>query len=297
LATGDEFNDEGQFVTIPAWEWSATDGHVNLYLRSTGVAAGPEVSDPDEWPDFGHFGETHDIPQEHSWPADVIVAPHHTNTRSSAKKESGEPYWNSYDWSTENERIELVEVVQTRGCFEADTPDPAWNIRDGGYGASVRDALSAGYQVGFVAGTDNHLGQPTRHGHEPTYAGLTCFLAEEKSREAIWTAMDRHRTYATTGVPIVCRFAVEGTEPGGEVALEEGEQIHFEAEVYGTAPIERIEVISDGECVWDENPDDVDVQLSGDLPGPANDRAYYYLRLRQQDGNMAWLSPVWVNRA
>jgi hypothetical protein len=296
VAVGDEFDEAGEFVTVPAWEWSATDGHVNLYLRSPDVDAGPAVADPDEWPDFGHFAASDDVPQARSWPSDAIVAPHHTNTRSAARKESGERYWNTYDWSVENDRIELVEVVQGRGCFETDDPDPAWDVRDGGYGASVRDALAAGYRVGFVAGTDNHLGQPTRDGSEPRYAGLTCVLAEERSREAVWTAMDRHRTYATTGVPIVCEFGLEGTGPGGELAVEDGGALEFEAALYGTAPIERVEVISDGECVWADEPDALDVRAAGDLPGPSGEWSYYYLRLRQRDGNMAWLTPVWVDR-
>jgi hypothetical protein len=125
---------------------------------------------------------------------------------------------------------------------------------------------------------------------------MTCFRATELTREAVWQAMDERFTYATSGVPIVCDYAVNGVRSGAEGTLAVGEGVHFSAQLHGTAPIEVVEIISGGQCVWQGKPDAWDVELDGvGLPAPEGDSAYYYLRLRQADGHRAWLSPVWLD--
>jgi hypothetical protein len=203
-------------------------------------------------------------------------------------------YWAKYDWTIPNQRARLVEIVQGRGNFEADALDEYWGIRMGEQGASVQDALALGWRLGFVAGTDNHEGHPTQR--DGRYVGMTCFRAPKLTREAIWQAMDQRRTYATSGVPIVCDFGVNGVASGGEGRLGRGEAVHFSARLHGTAPIQRIEIISGARCLWQAQPNRLDVELEGEvLPAPAGDAAYYYLRLRQVDGHRAWLSPVWLD--
>ena len=51
---------------------------------------------------------------------------------------------------------------------------------------------------------------------------MTCFRATELTREAVWQAMDERWTYATSGVPIVCDYAVNGMRSGAEGVLAEG---------------------------------------------------------------------------
>lgn len=292
------FDDDGSFVTIPAWEWSAVPGHANIYMRSPDVDAGPDVADPIETPSYGHFDvEFGDdpglLPHEYDWPDEVVLVPHHTNARDAFDGK----YWRNWDWSIANDRIRSVEIVQGRGNFEADRPDETWDIRSGGVGSSVQDALERGYRLGFVAGTDNHRGFPTvRPADGPT--GLTCFLAKERTREAIWTALDERRTYATSGVPIRCHYTVNDNLLGSEAPVED-EDVSFSADLYGTAPIERVEIISDRETVWSSTPDGRDLRIRDEpLPAPASgESAYYYLRLRQTDGHRAWVSPVWLDRA
>ena len=71
----------------------------------------------------------------------------------------------------------------------------------------------------------------------------------------------------------------------------------FSAVLHGTAPIERVEIISQERCIWQDEPNAWDVEIDGqELPKLAGTSAYYYLRLRQQDGHRAWLSPVWLDR-
>ena len=293
MELNEAFDKPGRFVTLPSWESSTTYGHANVYLRSADVDGGPWHWDPDR------------CPSAVSWDPGVVVVPHHTNQgtpmasgKSRELLSKGE-YWGSYDWTLPNERVRLVEMVQNRGCFEADLPDEYWDIVGAGSRAAVRDAMRMGWRLGFVAGTDNHKGYPTQDNPPPggAYAGLTCFRAPELTRDAIWQAMDQRRTYATSGVPIVADFSVNGIASGGEGALA-GNDVSFAATLYGTAPIEVVEVVSAGTTVWQSRPGKLDVELADSLPAPHDEGgAYYYLRLRQADGHRAWLSPVWLDRS
>ena len=288
LEVNEAFNEPGRFVTIPAWESSTAYGHANLYLRSPDVDAGPWYWDPER------------NPSEITWNRDAVLVPHHPNEgslmlRGTHREVLGQGvYWSKYDWTVPNDRARLVEIA--RGYSqETDDPDPYWGVEDVGHRASVRDAFRIGWRLGFVAGTDNHQGYPSQRSGE--YVDLTCFRAPELTREAIWQAMDRRHTYATSGVPIVCDFQVNGHESGSEAKLGKNETVRFSATLHGTGPIETVEIISDDRCVWQSKPDTWDVELRDiPLPPPAGKWAYYYLRLRQADAHMAWLSPVWLDR-
>jgi len=290
LAIHQAFHQPGRFVTIPAWEAAGNNGHVNIYLRS------PEVDM--SWRDRSHDWAN---VSEFDEPADVITAPHVTMS-------FGHP---DFDWSRAGKRMRLVEMLQTRGCSEAAEPDEKWGInpRPKGRDGSVRTALAQGHRVGFCGGTDNHSGFPTRHaqmkdygdrfpparigGNAKGYAGMTGFVAKELTREAIWQAMNNRHTYATSGMPIVCHIEISGALMGSEIKVRRGQPLKLSARLHGTAPIERIEIISGGNCIKAWDPNKLDVELEDELPGPAEGSAYYYLRLLQSDGHRAWASPVW----
>lgn len=278
----DDFDAAGRFATVHSWEWSTRYGHANVYLRSPDVEAGPERAADAEHP--SHL----------DWPEGTLIVPHHTNIDSSydVPDYDGPIHWFPYDWSRRNPAIRLVEVAQCRGNFEADVADPDWGIVTEGLGASVQDALRMGYRIGFVGGTDNHSGAPTRDSLRPgEYVGLTGVFAEELTRTAVWDALWNRRTYATSGVQIVGWTRIAGAEMGSEVHGHEG-PIAFEAELHGTDTIERVEVIGDGSVVWSADPDELDVTIEGvELP-PCG---WYYVRLRQRDGHRAWFSPVWLD--
>jgi len=290
LAVNEAFYEPGRFVTIPAWESSNAYGHANLYLRTPEADGGTWYWNPDV------------CPSQVDWNRDVVMVPHHPNCGQPIEFEHGQHravmgkqfYWSKYHWNYANERARLVEIVQSRGNFEADALDEYWGIKAGEQGASVQDALAMGWRLGFVAGTDNHQGHPTQQ--PGGYIGMTCFRAADLTREDIWQAMDERRTYATSGVPIVCDFSVNGIQSGAEGRGHD--EVAFSAVLHGTAPIERVEIISQERCIWQDEPNAWDVEIDGqELPKLAGTSAYYYLRLRQQDGHRAWLSPVWLDRA
>ena len=68
-------------------------------------------------------------------------------------------------------------------------------------------------------------------------------------------------------------------------------------QVNGTAPVERITVVKNNVDIHVQRPDAADVTFTWPDPEPARDGDYYYLRVEQADGAMAWGSPIWVDLA
>ena len=289
LQINEAFYNPQQFVTLPAWESSTAYGHANIYLRSPETNAAPDHWDPAR------------NPSEVTWPSYAIVVPHHPSAGEEPFSREGYQqalshglYWTNYDWSIPNPRVRLVEIVQGRGDFEAEELDDYWGITYGNRGASAQEAFKMGWRLGSVGGTDNHQAYPTQMNGQ--YIGMTCFIAPELTRASIWEAMDQRRTYATTEVHIVADFTVNGLSMGSEGTHSNEADLYFSTALHGTAPIERVEIISNGRTVWRAEPNDWDVALNEiPLSPPDNESAYYYLRLKQADGHRAWLSPIWLD--
>jgi hypothetical protein len=269
-------HEEGVFVTLPCWEQSFSDkGHINIYAKTSNA----DFAWSDTTKDWNNIASLNE-------PQDVVIGPHVTMS-------AGHP---PFDWKTAGKRMRFVEMLQIRGCSESNVEDKKWGINpdpkklDG----SVRTALAMGYRVGFVAGTDNHSGQPTRHHREKGYAGLTGFIAPSLTRENIWNALNERHTYATSGVPIVCHFGINGAIMGSEISIKPTDTLILKADLYGTAVIELVEIISENKIIRSFSPNSMNCQLTETLPVPQT-TAYFYIRLLQKDGHRAWASPVWVD--
>ncbi len=251
------------------------------------------------YPDAGMRVTTSKI--EEVWPAlegtGAVVVPHHINVTS----EGGYQNWQVQDWQRHNPQYQTVlEIAQNRGAFETDEPSGATVI--GGGGASAQDALALGHRLGFVGGTDSHHAQPGRNTcsmagvdfHDHMTGGLTAIIAPELTREAIIQALRQRRCYATTGARIVLDFQVDGNGMGAEFTATTAE-VAVTARVLGTAQIERLEVVCNGEVVSSQPASGRIAELAETLPLTESENSYFYLRATQTDGHVAWSSPIWVS--
>ena len=289
LDINDQHNRPGRFLTLHAWEWSTSKfGHVNFYLRSRDLDAGPELFD---W--YQH-------PASHDWPDGIIGVPHHTNIRATELNPEGKPCWNEYHWDRHHPCFRAVEINQTRGNFEADAVDDKWKIGTGDIGASARDALALGHRLGFTSGTDNHIAFPTRNAltdTAPGYIGLTGFLTPRRTRDDAWNALHHRHTYGTTGVPILCHFTVDHQPMGSAVNAKGRAALPAEIAFYATDTITDVELIAAGKTVQSFEVNAADTfRWAGDLPIPDGEHPYWYVRLRQADGHLAWTSPIFIDR-
>ena len=260
----------GHFVTLLGYEWScARYGDRSVYY----LADEQPIRVPCTLPELYRMLEG----------VDAMLTPHHTGYARGRR---------GANWNVHNPILERnVEVVSLHGCSEEPRGSffPLNNIGMGSNvpGGSVQDALARGYHLGLVGGSD---------GHRPRdpYV-LTGAYAPALTRDAVWDALYHRRTVATTGAQrIHLAFRMDGEWQGSLLALDTLPDFTIDAE--GTAPITRVELIGNGEVVqtWPGTGNRIVVneRLSRVPERPDN---YYYVRLLQADGNLAWSSPIWVS--
>jgi len=67
--------------------------------------------------------------------------------------------------------------------------------------------------------------------------------------------------------------------------------------VIGTNTLARIDILKDSEVVEMLRPGGQEYRGTWADPKPARGVHYYYVRVRQSDGELAWSSPMWVDHA
>jgi len=71
----------------------------------------------------------------------------------------------------------------------------------------------------------------------------------------------------------------------------------LEINVQGTGAIARIDVLRDSEVVETIKPGKAEFRGTWTEPRPQAGVHYYYVRVEQQDGQLAWASPLWIDYA
>ena len=122
--------------------------------------------------------------------------------------------------------------------------------------------------------------------------------------------MYNRNCYATTGARIVLGFTIAGHQMGSELstATKPGLAItrYISGYVAGTTPVEKIEIIRNGEILHTYTPqcasydfefDDLHDLHNISLQDPKENTlfSFYYIRVTQADGHMAWSSPIWID--
>ena len=64
--------------------------------------------------------------------------------------------------------------------------------------------------------------------------------------------------------------------------------------VRGTGPIHEIQIIKDNTYVYSAKPGVREVSFAFRDADASPGESYYYVRVQQEDGQMAWASPIWV---
>jgi len=282
------FYEPGRFVTFSGYEYSERrhGGDKCVYYLT------------DDQPIFRYIDEGSRTPSE-LWEKlkgrKALTVPHHpTHKRMRTNWDIHDPHFQR-----------LVEIYSEWGNSEyPSNPRPVClnhlhEEREPPEGTTVQEALARGYRLGIIAGSDNHSGQPgycDQMGNfsrrRAYHGGLTAIYAKELTREALWDSLWNRRCYATTGARIILEFSVDGHIMGEEFSTERAPKI--KVRVLGTANIQKTEVIRSNKVIFVKRGDGSELQfefLDGEI-GPGLN--YYYVRVTQEDGEMAWSSPVWV---
>ena len=259
--TAARFNRPGAFVTFSSFEWSSERyGDRNLYFLN------------DDMPMLR--GE--DIEETYSFyrGSDTIFIPHHV------------AIMRPVDWDHHDAELEpLVEICSSHGrCEYFDNPEFKPPNRKMVPGKDYMSVLARGYRMGIVAASDDHTARTGTH-------GMTAILAEELTREALFDALRKRRCYGTTNARMILDFRADGHLMGEEYRSSEPPLIELFAA--GTAPIDRIELVHNGKVVSTKKGTGLVEEFS--FRARSKKSGYYYPRVFQDDGQIGWASPIWVD--
>lgn len=212
--------------------------------------------------------------------------------------------FNDGRWPFVNPEAEcLVEMYSCHGRFEYFNNRP-WLKTDNPPDPhrTVQDLLAKGMRYGIVGGSDGHKGHPGQD-------SMTAVYVKALTRKALWDALRARRCYATTHARILLDVTLEGLRMGeesrlaAEQARDAGLARRMDVTAAGTEPILRVDVVRNGQDCFTLSPDRLDVSFDwADEEAPekhvmriGNDWfVYYYVRVIQADGEMAWSSPIWL---
>jgi len=266
----------GSFVTFVAFEWTNwTYGHRNVYYRDA------------DGPIFRSIDKASDTPDE-LW---KLIEPY--NAMTVAHHVGGGPI--ATDWSIPPGPKEwLVEISSIHGSSEYYGCESC--IYKPVRGAFVRDALDRGYKLGIFGSGDTHDGHPGNGSSGAPVTGLLGVYSTGLTREEIWKSFQRRQVYGTSGPKIILNFRVADSPMGSEVVWESSRSaIPIAIRVLACDEIDRVEVIRNGRTVFSEKGDGVFAQHLLEDDHPLEGESWYYARIIQKDGQMAWSSPVWVD--
>jgi hypothetical protein len=147
----------------------------------------------------------------------------------------------------------------------------------------VWNALALQYRLGFQSSSD----------HISTHISYAVALAEDHTRAAILDAFRKRHCYAATDnilLDVRCGDHLMGDEFASD------RPVTLRVLAHGTRPIARVDVIKDFAHVYTTEPDRERVEFTWtDAEKRPPGLSWYYVRVLQGDGELAWASPMWVD--
>jgi hypothetical protein len=126
-------------------------------------------------------------------------------------------------------------------------------------------------------------------------SGLVGVYSPELTRESVWEAFQRRHVYGTSGPKIILEFSAADSVMGSDVTWSASKgPIPLDLRAIGCDEIASVEIIRNGRTIIDEKTDSVYIHFLMEDTQTKPGTSWYYARVLQKDGNIAWSSPVWV---
>lgn len=301
-----EFNEDDRFVTFSGVQWVGTpmkEG-VRQLLFFKEIKNLPRKKE--------NKGATLDKIYKSTTPKEMLAIPSFTMGKGRE--------FDFKNWDPQFERV--VEIYNSWGSSECtkkegnEAPISASTksgVQENGEG-SIQKALLNNCRFGFVAGGLDDRGLYTdfyEDGQEQYPPGLTAIIAQDQNRAALAEALFNRSCYATTGERILLGIDLAGHGMGKELSTVDKPGLlinrHITGFVAGTADIVKVEIIRNGKVIHTYEPDEGyafefaydDMEPLEKVAIKSKDKrpnfVYYYIRATQEDGHMAWSSPIWVD--
>ncbi|HKA07089.1 MAG TPA: hypothetical protein VKD71_07510, partial [Gemmataceae bacterium] len=281
----DAYTIPGRFSGMFTYERSVAypHGHRNCVFARRGVRTLPRLADPDskEPPAGIHADDTKMLYRYLNELGGICAS--HTSATSMGT-----------DWRDNDPRAEpLVEIYQgdrmsyekegaPRAGYDPKGDKEPLNIAGWFPKGFVDHALAEkGYKLGFQASSD----------HWSTHISYCIVLAEKSDRESILDGMRKRHVYGATD-DIICDVRSGVNVMGDEVNAAGAPKL--QVKVIGTSDLAKVEVLRDSVVVAELGVKGRECAAEWTDPAPAAGVHYYYIRVQQKDGELAWTSPLWI---
>jgi len=273
----DAYNLPGKYTAMFSYERSVRypEGHRNTVMAKRGIRPLPRLPIVDEDAAFAPAPDTQML-YRYLRHFDGIVASHTSGTGMGT------------DWRNNDPILEpVVEIYQgDRQNYEMPGAPRSNNENDsiGGWRplGFVSNALQKGYRLGFQASSD----------HVSTHMSYCNLWVTEPTRSAVMDAFKKRRVYGATDnilADVRCGSHFMGEE------FDVGEPPVLRVKLVGTADFKRVDIIKDNQNVYSAEPKKKSVDLTWrDDSATKGKTSYYYIRGEQVDGEIVWVSPMWI---
>jgi hypothetical protein len=192
------------------------------------------------------------------------------------------------DWRNNDPLLEpVVEIYQgDRQNYEMPGAPRTNSAGDsiGGWRALgfVSLALQKGYRLGFQASSD----------HTSTHMSYCNLWVTGPTREAVMDAFRKRRVYGATD-NILADVRCGSHFMGEEFTTAEAPSIAVK--LWGMDKFAKVHIIKDGQYVYSAAPNTKNVSFVWkDGAAEKGKTSYYYVRGEQADGELVWVSPMWI---
>jgi hypothetical protein len=272
----DMFYLPGSFTPMFSYERSVQypEGHRNVIFAQRGVRTLPRLPRVEE----NSTGSAPDTQMLYKYLRQFngIVASHTSGTIMGT------------DWRDNDPLVEpIVEIYQgDRQNYEMpDAPrsnsakDSIGGWREKGF---VSLALEKGYKLGFQASSD----------HISTHMSYCNLLVTKPTRAGLLEAFQKRHIYGATDdilADVRCGDHLMGDQ------FDSAAPPVIKVKLIGTAPFAKVHIIRDNKYVYTVEPKTQTVDFTWrDEKPEAGKQSYYYVRGEQEDGEIVWVSPMWI---
>ena len=272
----DIYNNTGIFTPMFSYERSVAfpEGHRNVIFAQRGIRVLPRLPKAANNSE-GHAPDTQML-YRYLKQYNGMVASHTSGTQSMGT-----------DWRDNDPIVETtVEIYQgDRQNYEMPGAPRANSDKDtiGGWNAKgwVSLALEKGYQFAFESSSD----------HVSTHLSYCNILAKDHTRQGLLDAVKARHVYGATD-NILADFRA-GNHIMGD-AFKAATVPEMRVKLQGTANFKKVYLIKDNKYVYTLDPGKPTVEFTWKDNQPGKGTSYYYVRGEQEDGNIVWVSPMWI---
>jgi hypothetical protein len=196
------------------------------------------------------------------------------------------------DWRDNDKELEpLVEIYQgARNNYEEEgapraVKPPAKITPQSQYRPEglVWNAWNKGYRLGVESSSD----------HGSTHISYSMVVTDKPTRTGIMDAIRKRHAYAATD-NIILEFWMGDHFMGDEFNSSAVPPLRIK--VRGTAKVAKVSIVRNAKYIYEAKPGQQEVTLEYRDNSPQPGASYYYARIEQEDGQIAWASPIWITR-